>query len=83
VHLEGNTTKSVLLHVQSTRLGMHAVKLVVTDEEGTQLGPYANLPIRSSQTGRIIWVIIGAGLALLFGAIALRLFRRITGRKAG
>jgi hypothetical protein len=83
VRLEGNSTKSVLLHVQSTRLGMHAVKLVVTDEDGTQLGPSANLPIRSSQTGRVIWVIIGAGLALLFGAIALRLYRRITGKKAG
>lgn len=82
VSLEGNSSTSVLLHVQSTRLGVHQVRLVVTDEHGTQLGPHADLPIRSSQSGRIIWVIIGAGLALLFGAIALRLFRRITGRKA-
>ena len=69
--------------MRSTGLGVHQVKLVLTDEEGTRLGPAADLPIRSSQSGRVIWVIIGVGAALLFGAIALRLFRRFTGKKAG
>jgi len=45
-------------------------------------GRIIDLPIRSSQSGRIIWVIIGVGAALLFGAIAVRLIRRLTGRAA-
>ena len=83
IAVEGNRISSVFLQVRSTGLGVHQVKLVLTDEEGTRLGPSADLPIRSSQSGRVIWVIIGVGAALLFGAIALRLFRRFTGTKAG
>ena len=83
IAVQGNRISSVFLQVRSTGLGVHQVKLVLTDEEGTQLGPAADLPIRSSQSGRVIWVIIGVGAALLFGAIALRLFRRLTGKNAG
>ena len=83
IGVEGNRITSVFLQVRSTGLGVHQVKLVLTDEEGTRLGPAADLPIRSSQSGRVIWVIIGVGAALLFGAITLRLFRRFTGTKAG
>ncbi len=83
IAVEGNRITSVFLQVRSTGLGVHQVKLVLTDEEGTRLGPAADLPIRSSQSGRVIWVIIGVGAALLFGAITLRLFRRFTGTKAG
>ena len=81
--IEGNRITSVFLQVRSPRLGVHQVRLVLTDEEGTRLGPTADLPIRSSQSGRVIWVIIGVGAALLFGAIGLRLFRRLMGRTAG
>ena len=83
IAVEGNRISSVFLQVRSTGLGVHQVRLVLTDEEGTRLGPAADLPIRSSQSGRVIWVIIAVGAALLFGAIALRLFRRITGKQAG
>ena len=32
--------------------------------------------MRAEQVSRLIWVIIGAGVALLFGAIVVRLVRR-------
>jgi hypothetical protein len=38
------------------------------------------LPIRSAQVSNVIWVIMGAGVLLLFGAILVRLVRRIRGR---
>lgn len=82
IRLEGRSSRSVLLQVQSTQLGIHQVRLALTDVDGRQFGPHADLPVRANQSGRIIWVIIGAGLVLLFGAIGLRLFRRITGRAA-
>jgi len=80
--LQGGSSTNVLLHVQSTHGGVvfHKVRLVVTDEEGTELGPHADLPIRSSQTGQVIWVIIGVGVALLFGTIVVRLVRRFRRR---
>jgi len=82
VALEGGASTSVLLHVRSARVGVHQIHLTVTNVDGRSLGPEAELPIRSSQSGRIIWVIIGAGLALLFVAIVIRLYRRIRNRHA-
>ena len=39
-------------------------------------------PLRAEQVSRLIWVIIGAGLALLFTAIVVRLVRRIMRSRA-
>jgi uncharacterized membrane protein YgaE (UPF0421/DUF939 family) len=39
--------------------------------------------MRAERVSRLIWVIIGAGLALLFTAIAIRLTRRIIAARAG
>ena len=39
--------------------------------------------MRAEQVSRLIWVIIGAGVALLFAAIAVRLTRRIITARAG
>ncbi len=72
---EGRTT--VLLNASTTKLGVHNVTLVVTDVDGTPLGSSDGIPIRSAQVSNVIWVILGTGVALLFGAIAVRLFRRV------
>ena len=68
---------SVLLNASFRRLGVHNVTLVVTDAEGVRLGSSDELPIRSAQVSKVIWLILGTGVALLFGAIAVRLFRRV------
>ena len=59
---------------------MHNVTLLLTDADGTPLGSSDQLPIRSAQVSNVIWVIMGAGVLLLFVAILLRLVRRIRGR---
>ena len=51
--------------------------LVVTDKRGTPLGATTGLTIRSAQVSNVIWLFVGIGCALLFGAIGVRLFRRI------
>lgn len=71
------STTSVLLNASSAQLGVSNVELVLTDEEGTPLGSSDTLPIRSVQVSQVIWVILGTGVALLFGAIVVRLVRRI------
>ncbi|GCD90232.1 DUF6049 family protein [Nocardioides sp. LS1] len=68
---------TVLLNAHTSTLGVHNVTLVVTDLDGTPLGSSDQLPIRSAQVSTVIWVILGTGVVLLFGAIAVRLVRRV------
>ncbi|MGZ4450898.1 MAG: DUF6049 family protein [Nocardioides sp.] len=68
---------TVLLTARTDQAGVHNVTLVVTDVEGRPLGSTVQLPIRSVQVSNVIWVILGSGVLLLFGAIAVRLVRRV------
>ena len=73
---------SFLLEAATTQLGVHNVRLVVTAEDGTPLGSTAELPVRSAQVSQVIWLILGTGVALLFGAIVVRLVRRVRRARA-
>ena len=68
---------TILVNASSKAVGVRNATLVLTDSEGTPLGSTDSLPIRSNRVSNVIWLIIGTGLALLFGTILLRLFRRI------
>ena len=78
-----NSRRSVLLRAATDRQGVHNVTLVVTDIDGTALGSSDRFSIRATEVSGIIWVIIGTGCALLFGAIALRLVRRVRAARRG
>ncbi|HET9421412.1 MAG TPA: DUF6049 family protein [Nocardioides sp.] len=80
VELGPKSRTSVLLQARTTEAAVHNVTLLLTDAEGTPLGSSDRLPIRSAQVSNVIWVIMGAGVLLLFGAILVRLVRRIRGR---
>ncbi len=73
---------SVLLNASTHVLGVHTVTLELTNQAGTPLGSSDAFPMRAEQVSRLIWVIIGAGLALLFGAIIVRLARRVLRSRA-
>lgn len=72
----GSST-SVLLNASAAELGVSNVELIVTDDTGSPLGSSDDLPIRSVQVSQVIWLILGVGVALLFGAILVRLIRRV------
>jgi hypothetical protein len=76
----GRTT--VLLHASTHQRGVHSVTLELTSPDGRDLGARDTFPMRSEQVSKLIWVIIGAGLALLFTAIAVRLTRRVLRARA-
>lgn len=82
VELKPGGSSTVLLTASSKKIGVHNVNLVVTNEDGVLLGSSDTLPIRSAQVSRIIWVILAVGVALLFGAIGVRLVRRIRSASA-
>ena len=82
IEIAAGGRSSVLLEAATDQLGVHNVELVVTAEDGTPLGSKATLPVRSAQVSQVIWVILGTGVALLFGAIVVRLVRRVRRARA-
>jgi len=77
VEIGPGSRTTVLLNASSQAVGVRNVTLQLTDTEGTPIGSSDSLPIRSNRVSNVIWLILGTGVALLFGTIAVRLFRRI------
>jgi len=73
----------VLLHASTHIRGVLNVKLELTNTNGRPLGVSDTFPMRAGGVSRLIWVIIGVGVALLFTTIAIRLTRRIIAARAG
>ncbi|MFC7495542.1 MULTISPECIES: DUF6049 family protein [unclassified Nocardioides] len=68
---------TILLNAESSAVGVRNVTLLLTDVDGSPIGSSDTLPIRSNRVSNVIWLILGTGIALLFGTIIVRLFRRI------
>jgi hypothetical protein len=77
VDVPANGRAAVLLTARTDANGIQDVTLLVTDKRGTPLGARTTLTVRSAQVSNVIWLFVGIGAALLFGAIAVRLFRRV------
>lgn len=77
VQLAPHGRTSVLLTASTHVLGVHSVTLELTNLAGRPLGASETFPMRAEAVSRLIWVILGAGVALLFGAIVVRLVRRV------
>ena len=82
VQLDPGESARLRLSATTEQIGAHSVRLVVASVGGDPLGSSVELPIRSNQVSEIIWIVIVAGGGLLFGAIAVRLFRRIRRTRA-
>jgi hypothetical protein len=82
IELEAGKQQSVTLTAQADSIGVHPLRLIATDESGRPLGASEEISVRSNQVGRIIWVIMGVGVGILFLAIAVRLVRRVRGARA-
>lgn len=83
VQVAASSRMNLLLDANQADAGLHNVRLQLVDSDGDRLGASAYIPIRAAQVSKIIWLFLGLGGALLFGAIAVRLVRRIrTARSA-
>lgn len=83
VQLAPHGRTPVLLHASTHIRGVLNVKLELTNTNGRPLGVSDTFPMRAGGVSRLIWVIIGVGVALLFTTIAIRLTRRIIAARAG
>jgi hypothetical protein len=72
---------AVLLRATSHGLGVHEVTLHPVNVNGTPLGASTEFPLRSSQVGLVIWVILGLGAAVFVVAFAIRIRRRVRSRR--
>lgn len=79
VELAPGELATVEMTARSSVLGIHDVDLVVANADGEPVGDQATFPLRAAQVSNVIWVVFGVGGVLLFGAIAVRLYRRIRG----
>lgn len=80
ITLPAGASQTFNLQAQANSIGVHNVTLVATDTQGRPLGASEDLNVRSNQVGKVIWVVLGAGVGILFLAIAIRLVRRVKGR---
>lgn len=77
IEIAADSRTTVLLNASSSGVGIRNVTLQLTDVDGVPLGSSDDLPIRANRVSNVIWLIMGTGVALLFGAILVRLVRRI------
>jgi hypothetical protein len=77
IEIAADSRTTVLLNASSSGLGIRNVTLLLTDVDDVPLGSSDDLPIRANRVSNVIWLIMGTGVALLFGAILVRLFRRV------
>jgi hypothetical protein len=82
IELEAGASRTINLSAKAGSIGVHPVQLVTTDDQGTPLGSEAEISIRSNEVGKIIWVVMGAGVGILFLAITVRLTRRVRRARA-
>lgn len=82
IELAAGSQQTVLLKALASTPGVHYVRVMVTDEEGTPLGAAQRVAIRSAQVSGVIWLILGVGVGLLFLAIVIRIVRRIRRERA-
>ncbi|HEU5036111.1 MAG TPA: DUF6049 family protein [Nocardioides sp.] len=77
IELGADSRTTVLLNASSSAVGIRNVTLQLTDVDDVPLGSFDEVPIRSNRVSDVIWLIVGTGIALLFGAIVVRLYRRV------
>ena len=76
IDLEADTRQTVDLTAEAGSIGVHPVRLVVTDEDGQPTGAFDEIDIRSNTVGNIIWVIMGIGVGILAISIPVRWARK-------
>lgn len=76
VRVGANARQRLPLEASRVQQGVSRVTLKVLTQDGADIGVEDDFPVRSSQVSGILWLFMGGGAALLFGAIGVRLFRR-------
>src|SRR3546814_15193644 len=82
VILGPDPTRTVTLSAKAGSIGVHPLTPRLADAEGRPFGEEEQMNVRSNTVGKVIWVILGLGVGILFLAIAIRWVRRLRARSA-
>ncbi len=81
IELDAQASRNLTLNARAANLGVHQVDLIATTVDGAPLGASDEINIRSNAVSKVIWVVLGVGVGILFIAITIRLVRRIRRRR--
>ncbi len=76
IEVPPTSSRTVNLVAETRQSGVHSLTVVITDIDGRALRKSETISIRSRDVGWLIWVIMGVGATILFGAITVRLRKR-------
>jgi hypothetical protein len=65
------------LSAKATSIGVHQVTLTPVTTAGEALGTSLQFSLRTSQVGKLIWIVMIAGGVLLFGMIIRRIVKKV------
>lgn len=82
IELEAGSSQTIQLEAEARSIGVHPVTLYATDSEGRSLGASEQVNVRANTVGKVIWVILGVGVGILFLAIPVRWIRRYRRKRA-
>ncbi|WP_162794503.1 DUF6049 family protein [Nocardioides houyundeii] len=77
VTLAPTSRQQLRYSVSAADQGIESLTLRLTDADGVPIGSSTTFPVRTSQVSGILWVLMAGGALLLFGAIGVRLLRRV------
>lgn len=76
IELGANASRTIQLDARARTIGVHPVELLATDLHGRPVGSSERMSVRSNSVGKMIWVILGVGVGILFLAIPVRWIRK-------
>lgn len=83
VALAAGQRRDVSVSVRADGSGVTPVRVRLTTLDDRPFGATWDFSVRTTQFGLVIWIAMGAGAAVLFGAAVLRIYRRIRESRGG
>lgn len=82
VELEAGQRRDVQVTSRTDGSGLTQVRVRLSTPDDHLFGSPWNFNVRATQFGLVIWIAMGAGAAILFGAAIIRIYSRIRGWRA-
>lgn len=81
VTLQRDQRVTVTVLTNSKGVGITTLRARMLTNEGRAFGPVSTFQVRTTQIGALVWVVMGVGGTVLFGAAGRRIFLRVRGRR--
>lgn len=83
VELEAGQRRDVQVTSRTDGSGLTQVRVRLATPDDRHFGSPWNFNVRATQFGLVIWIVMGVGAAILFGAAFIRIYSRIRASRGG